>query len=381
MGSITPYETASGRRYRARYRDPDHHQRDKWGFKTKREAEIFLATIEISKVRGDFLRPEDIRLTIAELGATWIGNQSHLKPSAYRTVETAWRVHVEPTWGSRRLGEIRHSQVQSWLTAFSANDGKPRSATVVIRAYGVLAGILDTAVRDHQLASNPARGIRLPRKAKKKRSYLTPAQVELLALNAGEHATLVFTLAYTGIRWGEAIGLRVSALDALRRRLLITENAVTLGKRVLVGTPKTHENRSVPFPRFLSEPLAAACEGKPRDALVFGNGVDHLPRAGSGKGWFWDAVQASRQNDPDFPEVTPHDLRHTAASIAISSGANPKAVQRMLGHASAAMTLDTYADLFEDDLDAVSDRMNEVRVKASVVDLWGNSLKTGEKPR
>jgi hypothetical protein len=53
----------------------------------------------------------------------------------------------------------------------------------------------------------------------------------------------------------------------------------------------------------------------------------------------------------------------------------------MLGHASAAMTLDTYADLFEDDLDAVSDRMNEVRAKASVVDLWGNSPKTGEKPR
>jgi integrase len=172
----------------------------------------------------------------------------------------------------------------------------------------------------------------------------------------------------------------MSALDALRRRLLITENAVTLGKRVVVGTPKTHENRSVPYPRFLSEPLAAACEGKSCDALVFGNGTDHLPRAGSGKGWFWDAVQVSRQTDPDFPEIIPHDLRQTAASIAISSGTNPKAVQRMLGHASAAMTFDTYADLFEDDLDAVSDRMNEVRAKASVVDLWGNSPKTGKKP-
>lgn len=57
--------------------------------------------------------------------------------------------------------------------------------------------------------------------------------------------------------------------------------------------------------------------------------------------------------------VTPHDLRHTAASLAISSGANVKAVQRMLGHASAAMTLDTYADLFEDDLDDVATRLNE----------------------
>ena len=55
-----------------------------------------------------------------------------------------------------------------------------------------------------------------------------------------------------------------------------------------------------------------------------------------------------------MPRVTPHDLRHTAASLAISAGANVKAVQRMLGHASAAMTLDTYADLFDDDLDLVA---------------------------
>lgn len=56
----------------------------------------------------------------------------------------------------------------------------------------------------------------------------------------------------------------------------------------------------------------------------------------------------------------------SGASLAISSGANPKAVQRMLGHASAAMTLDTYANLFEDDLDAVSDRMDKVRADAFV---------------
>jgi integrase len=66
--------------------------------------------------------------------------------------------------------------------------------------------------------------------------------------------------------------------------------------------------------------------------------------------------------------VTIHDLRHTAASMAISAGANVKAVQRMLGHASAAMTLDTYADLFDDDLDAVSDRLDSVRASRLAVE-------------
>jgi integrase len=71
------------------------------------------------------------------------------------------------------------------------------------------------------------------------------------------------------------------------------------------------------------------------------------------------AVVGCIANDPTFPKVTVDDLRHTVASLAISAGANVKAVQRMLGHASAAMTLDVYADLFDDDLDAVATVLNE----------------------
>jgi integrase len=62
----------------------------------------------------------------------------------------------------------------------------------------------------------------------------------------------------------------------------------------------------------------------------------------------------SRPADESFPSITPHDLRHTAASLAISAGVNVKAVQRMLGHAKASMTLDAYADLFDTDLDTVA---------------------------
>jgi integrase len=61
----------------------------------------------------------------------------------------------------------------------------------------------------------------------------------------------------------------------------------------------------------------------------------------------------------DLGKLTPHDLRHTAASLAVAAGANVKALQRMLAHASAAMTLDVYAGLFSDDLDAVVERLDE----------------------
>lgn len=146
---------------------------------------------------------------------------------------------------------------------------------MTIRAFGVLAAILDVAVRDRRISTNPARGVKLPRKTPKRRAYLTARQVELLAASAGEESTLILTLAYTGLRWGEAIALRVSSVDSLRRRLLVEENAVTVGATIHVGSPKTHERRSVPFPRFLSEPIAHECEGKSRDGLLFGRADSH----------------------------------------------------------------------------------------------------------
>lgn len=84
------------------------------------------------------------------------------------------------------------------------------------------------------------------------------------------------------------------------------------------------------------------------------------------------------QADEHFPRVTPHDLRHTAASLAISAGANVKAVQTMLGHASAAMTLDRYADLFPDDLDAVAVALNKSRRKAVKKAARGNRMATDQ---
>ena len=378
MGSISSYETSDGKRYRVRYRDPDRKSREKNGFLRKKDAEGYLADIVVATNRGEYVDPSTARATIGDLGDVWVGNQSHLKPSSFKNIESAWRVHIKPVWGNRRLGEIRHSDVQAWATKFAANDGKPRSASVVIAAYGVLAGILDIAVLDRRIASNPARGVKMPRKVRKKRNYLTSAQVELLAKHAydisPEYATVVYLLSYTGLRWGEAIGLRVSSLDMLRRRMQVEENAVLVNSKIEVGTPKTHENRSVSFPKFLSQRLARACEGKTRSQLVLGGGDVYFRRPRAVGGWFDLAVKAAQLEDKEFPRVTPHDLRHTAASLAISSGANVKAVQRMLGHASAAMTLDTYADLFDDDLDAVSAKLDAVRAETIVGLSWGVAL-------
>jgi integrase len=390
MATVEEYTTKAGKtRYMARFRDPvTRKSSKKRGFTGKRLAQEYGEEVEHAKRAGEYIAPTMTRVTIGELGPAWLERKRHRKPSTYRSLATAWRVHVEPKWGRVAVGDVEKTAVQAWVTTMSVGteatgaaakdvepdeDGRrwlvrPKSATVVGRAYGILAGILDDAVTDRKVKANTARGVSLPKKSPKGRTYLTHDQVQALAEQAGEvgeqYEALVYVLAYCGLRWGEATGLRVQTLDMLRRRLAIEENAVQVGSVVKVGSPKTHERRSVPFPAFLAEQLAKRCEGKSREALVFTSPTEpgkHLKRSSSAtaKSWFVLSVQRA-----GIPRVTPHDLRHTAASLAVSAGANVKAVQRMLGHASAAMTLDVYADLFDDDLDAVAASLDAARSAA-----------------
>jgi integrase len=377
MATIKPYETKAGRRYRARWFNPEGRREEKWGFTTKADAEVFLAQQRIAMVKGEYVEARAGRVTVETLGTEWLAAQSRLKPSYRRSLDSAWRNHVQPRWGGVPISKIRHTAVRDWVAELSGF----RSASTVLRAHGILAGILDNAVADRLLGSNPARGLRnLPRRQARRHAYLTHPQAELLAEEAGEHGTLVRFLAYTGLRWGEATGLRVQDFDPLRRRVFITENAVAVGGQIITGTPKTHEARAVPVPAFLIEPLSRLCIGKRREQLLFGAGIDHVRSPHSRAGWFAYAVRRAQQEDPTFVRVTPHDLRHTAASFAVSAGANVKAVQRMLGHKSAAMTLDVYADLFEDDLDAVGAALDRAREGARGGKKGGaNGLATAAK--
>jgi integrase len=364
MAVVQAYETKQGKRYRVRYRTPDNRQTDKRGFRTKRDAQRFANTVEVAKLRGEYVNPADARRTMDALGQAWLERQrGHLKPSGYAVMETTWRVRVKPRWGHVTLGDIKPTAVQTWMAELGqgTEDTKAVGAAAVKRAHYVLSQILADAVVDNLIPKNPAAGLKLPKTSRKKPVYLTHQQVDALAEAAGEYRTLVLMLAYTGLRWGEAIGLRLGDLDLLRKRALIHENAVQSGTGIYVGTPKAHKQRSVPLPEFLVPLLARQCEDKQRGDLLFGDG-DHLRRPHPVSGWFAKAVSTAK-----MPRVTPHDLRHTAASLAVSAGANVKAVQRMLGHASAAMTLDLYADLFDDDPEAVATALDKARTEAKQV--------------
>ncbi len=290
-------------------------------------------------------------MTLGEYAQLWLARQVHLKPSTRSRYTALVGHHIVPAFGLTPLARIERSDVAAWIVELvDAGLAGP----TVRHAHRILHMILTAAVDDGRLVRNPAARVKLPRDRRREKRFLTHAQADALADAAGPDRLAVLVLAYCGLRFGELAALRVRNVDPLRRRLHIEESATEVDGVMVFGTPKSHHCRSAPVPRSLVDSLAAACAGKSPDDLVF-----TAPRGGVIMLRNW----RRRVFDPalaraGLEDLTPHELRHTAASLAVAAGANVKAVQRMLGHASAAMTLDVYSGLFDGDLDAVADRLD-----------------------
>lgn len=177
MGSITAYESAQGRRYRVRYRKPNHSQTDKRGFRTKRDAEEFLHMVELSKARGSYVDPALARVNVESWAREWLKSQAQLKPTTLVGYESALSKHIIPRWGRRSLSDIGYAEIQHWISDLS----KTLAPQTVRNIYAVFSLVFSFAVRDGRLVRNPAEGIQLPRRVKAKRGYLTHAQVHRLA--------------------------------------------------------------------------------------------------------------------------------------------------------------------------------------------------------
>lgn len=349
MASIKKYDTAKGTRWRVDYVKPDGKNTSKRGFLRKTDAQAWAENNAVSIRTGTWTNPTLGRATINDLWQTWYDSQLHLKPSSLRVIESSWRTHVQPQWGTYHTDTIAPSETQAWVNKLA----KTRSATIVHRALGILRSILDDAIRDHRITENPCNGIRLPSRSRKKDTTLTRKQVELLINNCQRYKSLVAFLAYTGARWGEAVALTVGDIDTGTSRALINKSASTVSGRVVVGETKTSQTRAIAIPAPAMKLLIPELRDKLPTALVWTNASGVYITSPSRRSWWHSAVDRCREDDEDFPEVTPHDLRHAAASMLISMGASVVVVQRQLGHASAKMTLDRYSHLFDADLDEI----------------------------
>lgn len=365
MASIQSYETGKGVRYTVRYRKPDHSLARKSGFRRKRDAETWAAEHVTTAIpKGLYVDPRRGRITIGELYMTWYTTHEPLwKPSWSHRVSIVWNTHVKTEWEQMPVSDVDPDGLRRWVARLSSK----RSASTTLKAVNIMRGILDDAVTDRRIPSNPLNGVEVPKRHRRKirRIYLTASQVIAFAdecANAQsmgrERRALVLLLGFCGLRWGEAAALRVGDVDFRAHRVRVASSLVRVGSGYVQGAPKSWETRSVPLPRVVESALREICAGRGSVDRLFSDasGAPIRPQSvgdrSNNRTWWVSALKRLGYAWDDMP--SPHDLRHTAASIAVHAGANVKALQRMLGHASASMTLDVYADLFDSDLDDVA---------------------------
>ncbi|MDK6259261.1 hypothetical protein QP119_02285 [Corynebacterium frankenforstense] len=174
MASIKRYKTKSGARgflWRVQYRSPDGRSRTKQGFATKDAAQAWAEKNATEVRTGEWLDPSSGKTTVSELLPAWEATMTRLKPKTKHEAMAKWRRAVEPEWGLRQVSTIRLSEVQAWVASMR------QGASYVRQAHAVLAQILDVAVGDRALKLNPARGVRLPRKERSVKVYLTAGQL------------------------------------------------------------------------------------------------------------------------------------------------------------------------------------------------------------
>jgi integrase len=343
-------------RWRARYRGPDGREITRH-FDRKSDGEQWLTSVEHTKLAGTYVDPALGRTTLAMWATSWLEAVAPtLKPSTATSYEGLLRVRVLPTLGATPLASLRPSDVQALVISM---EREGLSSSRIRQAAVVLGLVLDAAMRDGLVARNVARGVKLPRVRRDEAAYFDPATVERIAdaMPSDEYRLLVHVLGRLGLRWGEAAGLRRRHVDLLRRRLVVAESLTTVNGVLHRGTPKSGATRSVPLSASLAAELGAHLDrhvAPTTDAAVFTSPEGAPLRHRSFYGRVWVPTLARL----GLPAAGLHVLRHSAAAAMIQAGAGPKTVQTVLGHASAAFTLNAYGHLFDTDLDDLAERLD-----------------------
>lgn len=352
-----------GSRWRAWYIDADGKERTK-RFATKQPAEDWLSSQTADLTKGTWIAPERSAETFGVVAAEWLASKKTSRsPKTAAGYESLLKTVVLPTWRDVPLKDLRHGDLQQWVTELSTTGGTRKGGTGlspsrVRQAHQVISAVLRYAVRTDRLVKNVAQDIDLPAKRSAPRRYLTHKQLQQLAAKAGRFEALTLVLGYCGLRMGEAIALRRK--DVGNRSITVRASVTSVtGQGQVEGDTKTHRSREVPVPAFVWERLKGELPSDP-DELVFPSRRSGHLTIGEYR-WVFDRAAS----DIGLDGFVPHELRHTCASLAISAGANVKAVQALLGHASAVMTLDLYGHLLSDDLTQVARGLDRAARRAA----------------
>ncbi|BBY92290.1 hypothetical protein MGALJ_19590 [Mycobacterium gallinarum] len=386
-----------GQRWQARWVGGGHERSKSFAKKADAEAHVKQVTSDV--FTGTYVDTARSAVTFGTVAEAWLKT----KESANRAPKTiaGYRglldVTILPKWKDVPLRDIDHEKVQDWITWLSTDPAARQhkkkgkedtglSPARVIQVHQVLHQVLAYAVKPmKRISTNPADGTELPSKPASKGLALTHDQVRKLAdamvtaeanvrrrsdtrtAQVSPHAlaTMVRFLAYTGLRFGECAALRVGDVDTENRRIWVTKSITGVrGHGRIEGDTKTHQRRSVPIlTTELAEELERVVTGRdPSEFLFPGPDGDAMTI-----GWFrvrFDRAVATL----GIEGVTPHTLRHTAGSLAISEVGSVLTASKLLGHRNVSTTANVYSHMLEGDWDKLATAMDSAARKAANVE-------------
>ena len=319
--------------------------------------------------------------TLFEFAARWLLlRRVDLRPATLLIYERQYRMRIHPHLGDLRLAELTRRRLQEWVALLIRTDDSRRQVELAVET---LRSMLSHAVQESLLEHNPLFGIKLPRPPIAKRraeTVLTREQSEMLITHAGSlrNETMLRVMLEAGLRRGEVIGLRWPQVDIKRKRITVDRSIwqAANGERI-EHTPKNGRTHVAAITEDLASRLAAWLQSSVVDAGADADGfvwpgptgraltVTTVSRAVSKA-----QKRAGLLGSDGKPLVSPHGLRHTAASTALEDNVSLFVVSRQLGHSSQIVTAQRYSHLLGDhQLDAFAEAQGNGMLRGKLRDL------------
>lgn len=370
-GGVRQYTLADGSpRWEIYFSEPDGRgiskRRFVKGFPTQQSAHDELQAVHVHIREGNHQRL--VKDTFGAYADSYLAGL-RVKPSTKAAYLRHYRVHIDPTLGAKKIADLTkgdlnrlYREMESSGRRDASGLGSPSSPATIRHVHALVRQILQSAVDDGLIRSNPA-NLASPPSASEAR----PPEIETWdarqAIYFLEHTRAKGDYLYvawlillgTGMRRGELVALRWRDVDLPNGRIAIQRSYHYIKQKGLApikgfGTPKSGKSRVVDIDASLvtaltqhKESQAAMWGELDRESLVIPNRFGEPLNPERLTEQFRARVRASRVESPNLSHIKLHGLRHTHATLLLSGGIHPKVVQERLGHANILITLNTYS--------------------------------------
>jgi integrase len=350
----------NGKRYRVRYIGPDGKEKsESFPDKKKREAQAFLATVQVDILKGTYVSPDAGKITFKHYADAWLAAATSDELTRDR-IEYEFRLHVYPSLGNLSLLAIQPDKLRAWDRTLH-DAGLADSYRRVL--FNDVSMILNAAVDDKKIPSNPfaAKTVRAPRyQPTRVVPWSTDRRAKFRTTIAERYRITVDLGAGCGLRQGEIFAVSPDDIDRTRSVLHVVRQIKIVRRKLIFALPKGGKTREVPLPDSVARRLKAHALRFPPIAvtLPWGNSIgaprtvtlylytanlQPVSRPGFNTGVWKPAIRASGIEDSRQNGM--HVLRHTYASVLLDAGENIKALAAYLGHSDPGFTLRVYTHL------------------------------------